>query len=215
MSVITRGKEDIKKSWKWQGMVFVIVLFYLFSGQIYLRGLSEKTLVVDYNNQDSVQTMMEREGLWAERNEWCFSAQGRLIDSQATMGQIGINAEDTIDVCARVRGGVANIAGYFNMSIPMRVLRDQRIRNTINREELKRKAVKAIVLDQRLDHLTRMAAQQKLARMTRDGSITRVHAYCWATGAPRSIVQPFGLHRTVFRKMALYNMIPGVKKASW
>ena len=101
------------------------------------------------------------------------------------------------------------------MSIPQKVYRDQYVRSIIKRDEIKRKAFKSIIYDQRIDSYTRLSTTMKLAQMNRHGSITRVHDYCWATGKARAIVQPFGLCRQVFRKLALYNMIPGVKKASW
>ena len=54
-----------------------------------------------------------------------------------------------------------------------------------------------------------------LSKMPRDGSYVRVHDMCIFTGKSRGLVKPFGVCRNVFRQMSLYNMIPGIKKASW
>ena len=115
----------------------------------------------------------------------------------------------------RLRGGIANLYNYFTMRLPGRVWRDQRVRETVAREELRRKAVKALVMNQRLDLRVRMAASMTLAKMPRDGSYVRVHDMCIVSGKSRSLVKPFGITRNVFRQMALYNMIPGVVKSSW
>ena len=56
----------------------------------------------------------------------------------------------------RLRGGVTNLYNYFTMRLPSRVWRDQRVRETVAREDLKRKAVKAVVVNQRLDLRVRL-----------------------------------------------------------
>jgi small subunit ribosomal protein S14 len=43
----------------------------------------------------------------------------------------------------------------------------------------------------------------------------RVHNRCGRGGRSRAFLRRFGLCRICFRELALFGMIPGVRKASW
>jgi len=56
---------------------------------------------------------------------------------------------------------------------------------------------------------------QALARLPKNSSPVRLHNRCKLTGRPKGYMRQFGLCRNQFREMALFGLIPGVKKASW
>ena len=57
-----------------------------------------------------------------------------------------------------------------------------------------------------------MIALQKLPK---NSMKIRVHNRCNLTGRPRGYMRQFGISRVMFREMANFGLIPGVKKASW
>ena len=61
----------------------------------------------------------------------------------------------------------------------------------------------------------RQEAYDKLRKLPRDSSRTRIRNRCAMTGRPRAYLRQFGLSRITFREMALQGLIPGVRKASW
>ena len=54
-----------------------------------------------------------------------------------------------------------------------------------------------------------------LQKLPKDASPTRLRNRCKITGRPRGYMRQFGLSRNMFREMANFGFIPGVKKASW
>ena len=54
-----------------------------------------------------------------------------------------------------------------------------------------------------------------LQKLPKDASPIRMHNRCKLTGRPKGYMRQFGLSRVMFRKMANFGLIPGVKKASW
>ena len=176
-------------------------------------GTIVSVLVDRHSSIADLESQLCAKGVSSE--ECYFSVGGRLLAREISLEAYGLHESATVHLCGRVRGGVTNLYNFFNMKINQKMLRDQGLRERVARAELKRKAVKSISIDQRLNENIRMAATMRLARMSRMDSATRIHDYCWATGRSRGIVRPFGLCRQVFRKLALNNLIPGVKKASW
>lgn len=61
----------------------------------------------------------------------------------------------------------------------------------------------------------RMDAMKKLAKMSRNGSKTRLHNRCSVTGRARGYLRMFGLCRQQFRTLASEGKLPGVRKSSW
>ena len=58
-------------------------------------------------------------------------------------------------------------------------------------------------------------AWQRLRKLPRDASPTRVRNRCVLTGRPRGFYRRFGLSRLALRERALLGELPGVTKASW
>ena len=54
-----------------------------------------------------------------------------------------------------------------------------------------------------------------LQKLPKDASPTRLRNRCKITGRPRGYMRQFGLSRNMFREMANFGLIPGVRKASW
>lgn len=54
-----------------------------------------------------------------------------------------------------------------------------------------------------------------LDKLPKNSSKVRLRHRCKITGRPRGYMKIFGVSRIVFREMALFAKIPGVKKASW
>ena len=54
-----------------------------------------------------------------------------------------------------------------------------------------------------------------LQKLPANSSAVRMHNRCQLTGRPRGYMRQFGVSRVMFREMANFGLIPGVKKASW
>lgn len=81
--------------------------------------------------------------------------------------------------------------------------------------EKKRAALKASVMDKKLDVSERFAASQALASLPRNSASVRYRKRCALTGRPRGFFNAFGVCRIALRELATQGMIPGVKRASW
>ena len=58
-------------------------------------------------------------------------------------------------------------------------------------------------------------AMYKLQKLPKNSMGVRKHNRCQITGRPRGYMRQFGISRVMFREMANFGLIPGVKKASW
>jgi small subunit ribosomal protein S14 len=56
---------------------------------------------------------------------------------------------------------------------------------------------------------------EKLQKLPRNSSRTRLRNRCWKTGRPRGYFRYFGLCRNAVRELAHDCLLPGVIKASW
>ena len=54
-----------------------------------------------------------------------------------------------------------------------------------------------------------------LQKIPKNASPVRLHNRCKITGRPKGYMRQFGISRVLFREMANFGKIPGVKKASW
>ena len=79
----------------------------------------------------------------------------------------------------------------------------------------RRAELKAIVNDVKSSFEERMAAQEKMQMIPRNASPVRVRNRCALTGRARGYMGLFGLSRIKFRELALFGVLPGVKKTSW
>jgi small subunit ribosomal protein S14 len=83
------------------------------------------------------------------------------------------------------------------------------------RDAAKRKALKAIVMDQSKPLEERFRAQLKLSAMPRNGSKVRIRNRCEVTGRPRAVYRKLGMSRIALRQLGNSGVIPGLVKSSW
>jgi small subunit ribosomal protein S14 len=84
-----------------------------------------------------------------------------------------------------------------------------------NRLLKKRKKLKKIIMDKKISLEERFKAQQKLAKMPRNSSKTRVVNRCQITGRPHAVYRKLKISRIALRKLTLEGKIPGMVKSSW
>ena len=79
----------------------------------------------------------------------------------------------------------------------------------------KRKKLKKIIMDKKISLEERFKAQQKLSKMPRNSSKTRVVNRCQITGRPHGVYRKLKISRIALRDMASSGKIPGMTKSSW
>tara|TARA_B100001250_G_scaffold394210_1_gene397832 strand:- start:420 stop:725 length:306 start_codon:yes stop_codon:yes gene_type:complete len=84
-----------------------------------------------------------------------------------------------------------------------------------NRFFNKRKKLKKIIMDKKIPLEERFKAQQKLSKMPRNSSKTRVVNRCQITGRPHGVYRKLKISRISLRKLSLEGKIPGMVKSSW
>jgi len=80
--------------------------------------------------------------------------------------------------------------------------------------EAKRKRIVAKYAKKRAE-LKAAGDYEGLQKLPKDASPVRLHNRCKITGRPKGYMRQFGISRVLFREMANFGKIPGVKKASW
>ena len=84
-----------------------------------------------------------------------------------------------------------------------------------NRYYEKRKKLKKIIMDKKLPLEERFKAQQKLSKLPRNSSKTRVMNRCQITGRPHGVYRKLRISRIALRDLASKGKIPGMTKSSW
>ena len=79
----------------------------------------------------------------------------------------------------------------------------------------KRAALKAVISSIKSSEEERWEAQQKLQKLSRDASPSRLRSRCRITGRPNGVYKKFGLCRNKLRETAMRGEVPGLVKASW
>lgn len=82
-------------------------------------------------------------------------------------------------------------------------------------EESRRRVLKAIASNRRIDITVRWWAQVKMSDYSRQGCGNRIKNFCTETGRSRSIINFYRLSRLRLRKLAAMGALPGLKKACW
>jgi small subunit ribosomal protein S14 len=101
------------------------------------------------------------------------------------------------------------------MAKTSKLARNAQRRELVARYAERRAALKAIIRNPNTTPDNRADAYEKLRKLPRDSSATRVRNRCNMSGRPRAFLRQFGLSRIALREMALNGLIPGVRKASW
>ena len=84
-----------------------------------------------------------------------------------------------------------------------------------NRYYKKRKILKQIIMNKNLPLEERFKAQQKLSKMPRNSSKTRVRNRCEISGRPHGVYRKLKISRIALRQLGLQGKIPGMVKSSW
>ena len=79
----------------------------------------------------------------------------------------------------------------------------------------KRSKLKKIIMDKKIPLEERFKAQQKLSKLPRNSSKTRVMNRCEITGRPHGVYRKLKISRIALRDMASSGKIPGITKSSW
>lgn len=95
------------------------------------------------------------------------------------------------------------------------VLREKKRRQTVAKFKVRRQALLDMIRDPKAQDEDREAAREKLQKLPRDASPTRLRNRCALTGRPRGVYRKFGLGRNKLRDLAMRGEVPGVIKASW
>ena len=95
------------------------------------------------------------------------------------------------------------------------VEKNNRRRKLVDQYAAKRKALKAIIMDQSKPIEERFRAQLKLSAMPRNGAKIRIRNRCEVTGRPRAVYRKLGMSRIALRELGNSGVIPGLVKSSW
>ncbi|HEY5817881.1 MAG TPA: 30S ribosomal protein S14 [Mesorhizobium sp.] len=79
----------------------------------------------------------------------------------------------------------------------------------------KRRALKAIIMDQKRPLEERFQAQLKLAALPRNSAKIRIRNRCEITGRPRAYYRKLKMSRIALRELGSLGMVPGLVKSSW
>ena len=79
----------------------------------------------------------------------------------------------------------------------------------------KRKKLKKIIMDKKLQLEERFKAQMKLSSLPRNSAKTRVRNRCQITGRPHGVYRKLKISRIALRQLGLEGKIPGMVKSSW
>jgi len=87
-------------------------------------------------------------------------------------------------------------------------------KESMKAREVKRRKLAAKYAKKR-EELLAKGDYMAIQKLPRNASPVRQRNRCSITGRPRGYIREFGICRNVFREMASFGLIPGVKKASW
>jgi small subunit ribosomal protein S14 len=79
----------------------------------------------------------------------------------------------------------------------------------------KRKELKKIIMNKNLSLEERFKAQQRLSKLPRNSSKTRIMNRCQITGRPHGVYRKLKISRIALRQLGLQGKIPGMVKSSW
>jgi small subunit ribosomal protein S14 len=95
------------------------------------------------------------------------------------------------------------------------VNRDIKRKKLVKKFANKRTELKTIITSVTASYEEKMAAVDKLQKLPRDSSPSRVRNRCELTGRSRGVYSKFGLGRNKLREATMRGDVPGLRKASW
>jgi len=101
------------------------------------------------------------------------------------------------------------------MAKKSKIARNLQRKEMVERYAAKRAALKAIVADPNQPEEKKFEAVEKLQKLPRNSSATRIRNRCRVTGRPRAYYRKFEMSRVALRELGNRGEIAGLKKASW
>jgi len=101
------------------------------------------------------------------------------------------------------------------MAKTSKIVKNEKRKVLSARHAVKRRELRAIILNPKTTDEARATAYRAIRKLPRDSSPTRIRNRCQMSGRPRGVESFFGLSRIALRDMALFGLLPGVRKASW
>ena len=95
------------------------------------------------------------------------------------------------------------------------IARDAKRAKLVKRYAAKRAALKETIRSPQSSDAERREAMDKLQKLPRDSSPSRVQRRCAISGRPKGVYRKFGLGRNKLREQTMEGNIPGLRKASW
>lgn len=95
------------------------------------------------------------------------------------------------------------------------VEKNNRRRKLADQYAAKRKALKAVIMDQSKPIEERFKAQLKLSALPRNSAKTRIRNRCEVTGRPRAYYRKLKMSRVALRDLGNNGLVPGLVKSSW
>ncbi|WP_440680057.1 30S ribosomal protein S14 [Candidatus Pelagibacter sp. HIMB1517] len=81
--------------------------------------------------------------------------------------------------------------------------------------EARRKKLKKIVMDKKVNLNERFEAALKLAKLPKNSAKNRIRNRCEITGRPHGYYRKLKMSRIALRELASMGKIPGMTKSSW
>ena len=81
--------------------------------------------------------------------------------------------------------------------------------------EAKRKKLKKIVMDKKVNLNERFEAALKLAKLPKNSAKNRIRNRCEITGRPHGYYRKLKMSRIALRELSSMGKIPGMTKSSW
>ena len=101
------------------------------------------------------------------------------------------------------------------MAMQSMIEREKKRERTVSKYAQKRAELKAAIKNMELSDEERWEAQEKLQKLPRNASPSRLQNRCQLTGRPHGVYRKFRLGRNKLREAAMRGDIAGLKKSSW
>ena len=95
------------------------------------------------------------------------------------------------------------------------VNRDIKRKKLVAKYAAKREELKKVLANPSASYEEKMEASEKLQKLPRDSSPSRVRNRCELTVRSRGVYKKFGLGRNKLREATMRGDVPGLRKASW
>tara|TARA_Y100000590_G_C15281800_1_gene849088 strand:+ start:223 stop:546 length:324 start_codon:yes stop_codon:yes gene_type:complete len=105
--------------------------------------------------------------------------------------------------------------GIINMAKVSSINKNNKRIKLSEKFKKKRTELKKIIMNKKLPLEERFKAQQKLSKLPRNSSRTRIMNRCQITGRPHGVYRKLKISRIALRKLGLEGKIPGMIKSSW